>query len=269
MTGPGAHHGRRDNGLYAATYAAVGDVDPRIGEHLLDVLGNRGIAAYLQPTSDQHPITRLTTLPARPTDRLYVDRTELDTARSFLETLTKDAEETKEPVSTTPSAGTDIDEAWASIVAGYDRTAGEGPAPWPEIEDVDREGTGTRTARPADDPPPATDYPRWRSGDQGSLLDGFDRLGQDVPDTHDDEDDVYHPPTPPPLPRLATITIVAVIGIIAGLAVVADPDLLPIDPTAAFMLGCLCVVAGGVALIGRLRSGKDDEPDDPDHGAVV
>ena len=33
-----ARRGRRDNGLVAAEYAAAGDVDPRVGEHLLDVL---------------------------------------------------------------------------------------------------------------------------------------------------------------------------------------------------------------------------------------
>jgi hypothetical protein len=33
------------------------------------------------------------------------------------------------------------------------------------------------------------------------------------------------------------------------------------------MLGGACIVAGGIALIARLRSG--DDPDDPDDGAVV
>ena len=39
--------------------------------HLLDVLAAGGIAAYLQPSSDLNPVTRTTTVPARPTDRLY------------------------------------------------------------------------------------------------------------------------------------------------------------------------------------------------------
>ena len=58
--------GRRDNGLDAADYAAAGDVDPRVGEHLLDVLAAGGIAAYLQPSADLNPITRTTTLPGPP-----------------------------------------------------------------------------------------------------------------------------------------------------------------------------------------------------------
>src|SRR4029450_11644779 len=85
VTGGSARHGRRNNGLFAAEYAAVGDVDPRVGEHLLDVLGNRGIAAYLQPSADQHPITRLTTLPGRTVDRLFVDRRGGTTGRACYE----------------------------------------------------------------------------------------------------------------------------------------------------------------------------------------
>lgn len=267
MSGGNARHGRRDNGLYAAAYAAVGDVDPRIGEHLLDVLGNRGIAAYLQPTADQHPITRLTTLPARPTDRLYVDRSELDSARKFLETLTKGADAAPDAgtASNQTQSSTEFDEAWASIVAGFDQTTDSDVTPWPAIEDI--AGRSAATSAPSTE----REYPRLtRSGprdDDFSLLDGLDRFGEGLPD--DDEDDDYHPPTPPPLPRLATITIVAIIGIVAGMAIIVDPDLLPIDSNAAFMLGCLCVVAGAAVLIGRLRSGNDDDSEDPDHGAVV
>ncbi|OLB81577.1 MAG: hypothetical protein AUI14_02815 [Actinobacteria bacterium 13_2_20CM_2_71_6] len=55
MTSGGARRGRRDNGLVAAAYAAAGDVDPRVGEHLLDVLAVRGIAAYppAEPDMDE------------------------------------------------------------------------------------------------------------------------------------------------------------------------------------------------------------------------
>ena len=46
-----------------------------------------GIAAYLQPSADLNPVTRTTTVPARPTDRLYVDSTHLATARGYLAQL--------------------------------------------------------------------------------------------------------------------------------------------------------------------------------------
>ncbi len=172
MTGGNARRGRRDNGLQAAVYAVVGDVDPRVGEHLLDVLGNRGIAAYLQPTVDQNPVTRVTTLPARPTDRLFVDRSELETAREFLAILARDGDgavltpepadgattsasssSSVSPTSAPPATGppaasssgetpgdalpaSEFEAAWASIVAGFDTAAIAGPTPWPAIEDL-------------------------------------------------------------------------------------------------------------------------------------
>jgi hypothetical protein len=275
VTGGNSRHGRRDNGLHAAAYASVGDVDPRIGEHLLDVLGNRGIAAYLQPTADQHPITRLTTLPGRPTDRLYVDRSELDTAREFLDILTKDpdpGDAQPDDESAAPNAAPssresqEFDEAWASIVAGYNHADEAETAPWPAIEEVG----GATTAAPE----PAREFPRWRpSGgprpapvDDESLLAGLDSFGGSLPDPEDDEN--YYPPVPPPLPRLATITIVSIIGVIAGVAIVIHPALLPIDTTAAAVFGCASVIAGLIGLVGRLRA-NDDDYEDPDNGAVV
>jgi hypothetical protein len=268
VTGGNARHGRRDNGLFAANYAAVGDVDPRVGEHLLDVLGNRGIAAYLQPTSDQHPITRLTTLPARPIDRLYVDRSEVDTAREFLEVLAKDGEQVgSRPAAASRSSNDEFEDAWESIIAGFDQTGEHEAAPWPTIEDV---GHGTAATASTNETPRERPRrsPSIRSDDDNSsLLYGLDSLGNDLPD--DDEED-YHPPVPPPLPHLASITIVAIIGIIAGIAVIFDPNLLPIDPALSALLGGMSLVAGAVALIGRLRSGGDDDDfNDPDNGAVV
>ena len=151
-----ARHGRRDNGLVAAEYAAAGDVDPRVGEHLLDVLALDGIAAYLRPSTDLHPVTRSTMLPSRPTDRLFVDRIHVATARDYLSRLARDAEQTDdddtdatadmdESSARTDDSGTDdrqapdpvapvvrrmseptsddVDRAWAEIIAGYEATA--------------------------------------------------------------------------------------------------------------------------------------------------
>jgi hypothetical protein len=294
VTGGSARHGRRDNGLYAADYAAVGDVDPRIGEHLLDVLGNRGIAAYLQPTADQHPITRVTTLPGRPTDRLFVDRSELDTAREFLTVLTRDmdlpagiveasaaADDTATPTTggssaPTTRASSEFEDAWASIVASFDRTTDTDTAPWPAIEDLSAQGTGPpappQAALPQQTPQEGPrDWPRWSppTREDASLLDGLDTFGDGLPDDEDDEDE-FVPPVPPPLPHLATITIVGILGVVAGIALIADPGLLPMESTTAAVFGCILILAGAIALIGRLRSGSDDdEPDDPSNGAVV
>jgi hypothetical protein len=43
---------RRDNGLRAASYVALADVDPEVGDHLLTALGRARIAAYLEPAAE-------------------------------------------------------------------------------------------------------------------------------------------------------------------------------------------------------------------------
>ncbi len=269
MTGGEPRHGRRNNGLFAAEYVVVGDVDPRVGEHLLDVLGLRGIAAYLQPSADQHPVTRLTTLPGRPTDRLFVDRREVAAAREFFAMVTAEFSD-DDPTHEVPSAAAlsgdarppsqlsnEFETAWASIVAGYD-TSAEGPASWPASEDVSEAAPARALSLPEE----------TRTVDEPSLLDSLDTFGTGLPEDEDDDED-YHPPPPPPLPRPAGITIIGVLGIIAGLVIIADPALLPVDPESAVMLAGASLIAGVIALIGRLRSGNDDEPEDPDHGARI
>jgi hypothetical protein len=139
----GARRGRRDNGLDAAEYAVVADVDPRVGEHLLDVLAAGGIAAYLQPASDLNPVTRTTTVPARPTDRLYVDRQHLQTARDYLARLTGDEDATPapRPPSAPAAAGApttpDIEAEWARLVAGFHEEVDPAARTWPAAEQID------------------------------------------------------------------------------------------------------------------------------------
>ncbi|MFI5953509.1 hypothetical protein [Cryptosporangium sp. NPDC051539] len=128
------HRGRRDNGLDATEFVALADVDPRIGEHLLDVLGIVGIAAFLAPSADLNPVVRSTSLPARPTDRLWVDRERLDEARGLLEAVQEDAVQNESaatpasPADEAPAVAkrpidVDVDVEWEKIVAGYDATA--------------------------------------------------------------------------------------------------------------------------------------------------
>jgi hypothetical protein len=267
MSVGGGRRGRRDNGLVAAAYAVAGDVDPRVGEHLLDVLALRGIAAYLQPAADLHPVTRTTTLPSRPTDRLYVDQTHLDTARSFMAQLTPETSPASEPGDAQP-AEPDFDDVFAGIVAAYDAEVQGGS--WPAAEDVS--DTAAEADAPSRAAPPArTALPRWHRStispedDHSSLLDGLDTFGADL---DGDDEEGYTPPLPPPLPRLAPATIVAVAAILAGVLLLFDPGLLPIQSTAAMALGLAGILAGFFTLIWRLRSGDDDDWD-PDDGAVV
>ncbi|MFJ8578629.1 DUF308 domain-containing protein [Micromonospora sp. NPDC093277] len=278
MSAGGPRRGRRDNGLDAAEYAVAGDVDPRVGEHLLDVLAAGGIAAYLQPSADLNPVTRTTTVPARPVDRLYVDRSHLTTARDYLTQLADDgAHESSrdEP---------DVEAEWAKIVAGFHTAPADGSHPWPAAEDVDEPldpsgpgaGTGARTEEATG--PTATDLRRLPyaadiSGisvnrgrpDEPSLLDGLDTFGADLPD----DEEHYTPPPPPPLPRFSKYAVIGVLCIVLGFAFFLSPTLLPVtDPSVVTLLGFTGILAGFVMLIWRLRPGDSDE-EDPDDGAVV
>jgi hypothetical protein len=265
VTAGGARRGRRDNGLDATDYAVAGDVDPRVGEHLLDVLAGDGIAAYLQPTADLNPILRATTLPARPIDRLYVDRSHLETARGHLHQVTggvpptPPAEKAPEP---RPQA--EVDAEWDKIIAGFHTTVDPDAAPWPESESTptttSSEPEPTESGRPlnrrrTDPPPEPVFYP---------VLDpfGFPESAAD-----DDEDERYVPPPPPPLPHISKYAVSGVLGVIFGFVLFLFPTLIPIDPTFVMVLGFAAIVGGALTLVWRLRSGDDD--DEFDDGAVV
>jgi hypothetical protein len=283
VPGGGARRGRRDNGLTAAEYAVVGDVDPRIGEHLLDVLAAGGIAAYLQPATDLHPVTRTTTLPARPTDRLFADREHLSTAQDYLSQLTAAPEQRGRPDGAGDSPGRtgpngpapgsgagpeplDEEAAWASIVAGYNVEFDPDQAPWPESEEVPT--SGPAVADMETEPAPRSVIRRAPDTiDQASLLDGLDTFGNRLPDEEDD-DEGYTPPPPPPLPRISATTAVALVALVAGLVLFFWPTLLPLSQTTTLFLAFGAVLGGFVTLIWRLRPG-DEEDDDPDNGARV
>jgi hypothetical protein len=281
----GARRGRRDNGLDAADYAVAGDVDPRVGEHLLDVLAAGGIAAYLQPSADLNPILRTTTFPPRPTDRLYVDRDHLSTAQEHLDRLA----DVVGPTGAAPRQNarpessadqSDVDAEWARIVAGFHTTVDPTAAPWPASEGIDATRAPGSPADPTADTPPAprpdssgrmpnaTDISgvslnRRRTDEpEPSLLDGLDTFGGEL-----DDGERYTPPPPPPLPRLSKYAIAGALAIVIGFVLFLFPTLLPLDEDFVTLLGFAAVVSGAITLVWRLRSGDDD--DDYDDGAVI
>jgi hypothetical protein len=251
----GARRGRRDNGLDAADYAVAGDVDPRVGEHLLDVLAAGGIAAYLQPSADLNPILRTTTFPARPTDRLYVDRTHIDVAHEHLDKLTGGLG----PTPAVPRHGTrapddaapddadqgdgdlgdadqgDVDAEWQKIIAGFHTTGDPTPTPWPVSEGLDPTRAPPGQADPlADDDGtgidrPGPDGPLGPRQDPGARLPSaadfsgisLNRRRTDEPSLLDGLDTFGVGPddderyTPPPPPPLPQISKYAVAGALA------------------------------------------------------
>jgi hypothetical protein len=233
--------GRLDNGLDAALWSPLSDVDPRIGEHLLDLLHAVGIAAYLEPSANVEPYTRSVTLPSPPSDRLFVDRARRAEARVVVDEHAPSATEAgdvpRAPApqrpAVQPEARPDVDHEidedaeWARIVAGFEAENGrtvvaDEPSPAP--------------------PPPPHEVP---------VL--------DRPDEH------YEPPAPPPLPAPSPNSLYAVLLVIGGVLLVGAPGLLRLSADLGLVIG-VAAIAGGVAmLVSRMR----DRSDDGDDGAVV
>ncbi|HEY0401118.1 MAG TPA: hypothetical protein VGD09_03815 [Blastococcus sp.] len=239
MTG---RRGRRDNGLDASLWSPVRDVDPRIGEHLLDLLQAVGIAAYLEPSADVEPYTRSVSLPSPPSDRLFVDRARRAEARTVIDEHVPAGAETPDPAGAheqrpEPARGPeravvrrDVDEdaEWARIVAAFEAEHGRNVV---------------------DDPPSLTPPP---APHEVPIL--------DRPDEH------YEPPPPPPMPVPAPASLYAVLLVVLGVLLVGAPSVLRLSTDVGLILG-VTAIAGGVAmLVSRMRDRSEDDGDD---GAVV
>lgn len=153
----------------------------------------------------------------------------------------------------------DEDEAWAQIVAGWDREGSADPVPpWPVNEDVTGSGAGessprssvVRPARPAGTPPPPAG-PR----DHGPA--------------EDPRDDHYVPPPPPPLPRLRRNTVAALVALALGIVLLFAPGLIGLPRgDGVAVTGIACIVGSVVALIHGMRD-RGARGNGWDDGAVV
>jgi hypothetical protein len=229
--------GRRDNGLDASLWSPLRDVDPRIGEHLLDLLEAVGIAAYLEPSSDTEPYTRSVSLPSPPSDRLFVDRARRAEARTVVDQHVPAGAEGAAPVQEKrprpperPVVRRDLDEEaeWAAIVAAYEAENGR-----PTV------------AEPPSPPEPPVQH-------EVPVL--------DLPDEH------YEPPPPPPLPVPAPASLYAVLLVAFGLLLVGAPGVLRLSSDVGLILGVVSIAGGVAMLVSRMRDRSDDDGDD---GAVV
>lgn len=252
--------GRRDNGLDAATYVPLADVDPRIGEHLLDVLKIAGVPAYLEPSADVEPYTRALALPSPPTDRLWVDREQRVMAREIVEAEVG-APRPRVDGDDRPSRGlSDAEEerAWQEIVAGFSQEPDAGPVPpWPVVEDA------TPVEQDDDDeeefvPDGASTMAYGR---------GTEATPADPPDASVDDEGHYVPPPPPPVPRLSKQSLVAVALLALGGTLLVAPRVFGVDDGTGFALGVAAIVCAAGLLVWRLGERRSD--DGPDDGAVV
>jgi hypothetical protein len=235
--------GSRDNGLRCAGYVAVGDVDPRVADALLETLRRHDIAAYVTPTPGTRGGYLEVQLPSRPIDRLFADSTRAQQASELVADALLPDEEVDPPVAEPEAAETGGAEA------------------------------GVAEARPAE---PEIDFEAsWRQlvgslqAGAGSLGDGSLGESTSVPveltvggDPALDEH--FVPPPPPPLPRLRRVTVVALLAILAGLVVLATN----LDGGSLTWLGLIALVSGVATLVWHL---KDGPPTDSgwDDGAVV
>jgi hypothetical protein len=222
--------GRRDNGLEAALWSPLGDVDPRVGEHLLDLLHAVGIAAYLEPSSDVEPYTRTVSLPSPPSDRLFVDRSRRAEARTVVDQHVPAVDVPPAPGPEPAAARRELDEdaEWARIVSAFEAEHGRSAAPDEPAELA---------------PPPPHELP---------VL--------DRPDEH------FEPPPAPPIPAPAPASLYAVLLIVAGVLLIGAPGILGLSADLGLVIG-VAGIAGGVAmLVSRMRDRSDDDGDD---GAVV
>jgi hypothetical protein len=237
-----ARRGRRDNGLDASLWSPLRDVDPRIGEHLLDLLHAVGIAAYLEPSSDVEPYTRTVSLPSPPSDRLFVDRARRAEARTVVDDHVPAGSEPTDPPPTADQRAEparesergalrrDLDEdaEWAGIVAAFEAENGRNVVQEP----------------PSQAPPPVPH--------EVPIL--------DRPDEH------YEPPPPPPLPVPAPASLYAVLLVTLGVLLVGAPGVLRLSADVGLILGVAAIAGGVVMLVSRMRDRSDDDGDD---GAVV
>ena len=275
--------GRRGNGLTAAEWGALADVDPRLSEQLLAGLAAAGVPAWVEPAgATTDPVSRAGAHPSRPLHRLWVEVARADAARTVVQTHVSDlAREQglpseqfvhpvprgasgrviKPPLRLDPPAAApaqDPDAAWRAIVEGFDKSADSPVPPWPVEEDVDPPATRRSTA-----PEPPAAAPRAPLPPVEPGLPGWVEPEPIADEGH------YVPPPPPPPPRIKPRTIAAWAAIVVGILLIFTPSLLQAAPgSGTFLLGLLLTGGGAGALVYWVRDapGIDEGPDD---GAVV
>jgi len=154
--------GARDNGLRAANYVQVSELDPRVADDLLLTLREHGIAAYVMPAEGTVGGSMETRLPTRPMARLYVDDQRVDDARRLVG---------EQPAVPSP----DFEESWQQVLTSLQSSPAQMSSPWPEREDLtlaERERDYVDPVELEEEhfvPPPPPPLPRLRRATWGAL----------------------------------------------------------------------------------------------------
>jgi len=247
--------GRRDNGLDASSFRALRDVDPRVGEHLLEVMRDAGIAAYLDPTSDVDAVTRSIALPSPPSDRLYVDRNMTTEATNLVQDLDAEDLDSRE---SEPAPIPGLGSAVASGAASGSAASAADDAQWRELIAAYEADHGRLGDTLTDD---FDQVARQRATER----DAASRAAIEAEEAADEEH--YEPPPPPPLPVLSKSAAYALVLLTAGALLLIAPGVLGLSSNLGFVFGVLGIASGVGMLVWRMREGPQYE--DPDDGAIV
>jgi hypothetical protein len=233
----------RDNGLTAASYTALGPVEPRLADSVLDALARAGIAAYVEAPEES--------------DQLYVDSEAADRAREVVRRRTEEAE-------------------WESLIEQFNApdepAAGDTPR-WPAIEDVEDEqpdaGAGATTSRT-----PVTDAAGSVVDEMAAEYPGREAQAEAEAEAEEErrerEESRYIPPEPARGPRLDWISRAAWAGVLGGPLLLVLAAVLDLGSSSRVTVIALIGFAGGfLTLVARMKDRDPDGNGGPDDGAVV
>lgn len=276
----------RSNGLVAAAYTPIADLDPVIAASLLDDLAKLGIAAYTKPVEPSTSVGfERSDFRVGVRDRLYVDLSESAQVRALVETQDPDLVYDND------------DLAWSRLVAEFDVPFDSPVAPWPTQEDIDpgpkapesageTQGTASHEGFPFTDrrhghgwtglgrhvPTPEPDPPTPQQPVDAAPEQPPRRRHSDIgPESPAEaaDDDLFVPDPPPPLPKLAPYKLLAWIAVIAGPALLLLATVLSVQLPVWILLPAVGGLIGGfVTLIATMDSGNDSDWN-PGNGAVV
>jgi hypothetical protein len=258
----------RSNGLTAAAYTPVADLDSPVAAALLDDLRALGVAAYTTPVSS-NSMSGFDRPEVRDgvRDRLYVDTRSADAVRDLIARRDPHMVEQND------------DLTFAQLVAGFDRPLGGTIAPWPVDEDLT--AADARVVDERDSPPAPTADPesgdpgrrRWgdreddaRASDDEFLAVTWQSRRDDGAESRDREEH-FVPDPPAPLPHLEPFKQLAWAGVVGGPLALLVAALTGLElPEWLTWLAIVGFIGGFVTLVATM---SDDDDWDPDDGAVV
>ncbi|GAA2491626.1 hypothetical protein [Streptomyces gobitricini] len=172
----------------------------------------------------------------------------------------------------------DEEAAWAAIVAGYGEEPADPPGakPFKPIEDLALleddvndvpEGTSAEPGKPEK---PLGGSVVFAPGVSTGGPRDYEVAEAKDDDLDDTDEGHFVPPEPPPLPEADTTAKFAWLGVIGGPVLMLLAVILRWDMT--WWLTTLCIggfLGGFATLVARMRSGDEEDGDDPGRGAVV